>query len=77
VDYFDSGYYKRAIEYVDDGLYEVTKLSVSSFEKMEAVYEGITPVADVNAIENMEQMIQPIRVLEEKDLTDIEQGELR
>ena len=55
----------------------MTKLSVSSFEKMEAVYEGITPVADVNAIENMEQMIQPIRVLEEKDLTDIEQGELR
>lgn len=77
VDYFDSGYYKRVIEYVNDGLYEVTKLSVSSFDKMEVTHKGVVPAAEVNFIENMEQMMQPVRVLEEEDLTDIEQGELR
>ena len=79
VQYFDSGYYKKLIEYDDNGQYDITRLSVSSFEEMEVHYEGVRPFTNTNSSKPVkgDATIQPARVLYEESLINIKQGELR
>ena len=62
-----------------EGNFILAEEDLATVEDVQDYYSALASTAKSSAagINAMEQMIQPTRVPEEKDLTDIEQGELR